>query len=238
MNTKLLVVLVASLAMAPAFADKSRTNKEEATGVGSGLAVGAILGGPVGAILGGALGAWVGDRFHRETTARVEVEQEYEAARTDLESLEREFRGREQRIASLESTIRLEERKYREALQEALNTQIFFHTGEAALHEDSVERLGKIAKLVASMDGFIVRLAGHADARGDEEYNAQLSAARAAAVRDALVASGFPNSRIVVTAEGESMARADEKDLDALALERRVHIELMTAEEFGRVAQQ
>jgi outer membrane protein OmpA-like peptidoglycan-associated protein len=245
MNAKLLVVLVASLAMAPAFADKSPANKEETTGVGSGLVVGAILGGPVGAIVGGALGGWVGDRFHREATARVEVEQQYEVARTDLEvartdlaSLEREFHGREQRIASLESTIRLEERKYREALQEALNTQIFFRTGEAALHEDSIERLGKIAQLVASMDGFVVRLAGYADARGDEEYNAQLSAARAAAVRDALVASGFPNDRIVVTAEGESMATADEKDLDALALERRVHIELVSADEFGRVAQQ
>jgi outer membrane protein OmpA-like peptidoglycan-associated protein len=232
-----LVILVASLITVPAMADE-RAHKEEAAGVGSGLAVGAILGGPVGAIVGAALGGWVGDRFHREATARVEVEQQYAAARSDLETLEREMRGSEQRIASMESKIRVEERKYREALQEALNTQIFFRTGEAELRADSIERLGRIAKLVEAMDGFVVRLAGHADSRGDEDYNAQLSAARAAAVRDALVAAGFPNSRVMITAEGESMATADEKDLDALALERRVHIELMSADEYGRVAQQ
>ena len=238
MNAKVLAVVVASLIAAPTMADETRSNKEEAAGVGSGLAVGAILGGPVGAVVGAALGGWVGDRFHRETTARVEVEQQYSVARSDLDALEREMQGSSERIASLESKIRFEERKYREALQEALNTQIFFKTEEAELHEDSIARLGQIAKLVSSMDGFVVKLAGHTDARGQEEYNAQLSAARAAAVRDALVAAGFPNSRILVTAEGEAMASADEADLDAMALERRVHIELLSPDEYQRVAQQ
>ena len=238
MNTKCLVVLMASLIATPALADKPRAHKEEAAGVGTGLAVGAILGGPVGAIAGAALGGWVGDRFHREKTARVEVEQQYASARSDLETLEREIRGGEQRIASMESKIRLEERKYREALQEALNTQIYFRTEEAELHEDSLARLGRIATLLNALDGFVVRLAGHTDVRGEEEYNAQLSAARAAAVRDALVAAGFPNSRIVITAEGESMATADEQDSDALALDRRVHIELVPTDEHERVAQQ
>lgn len=238
MNAKVLVVLAASLIAAPAMADKSRTHKEEAAGVGSGLAVGAILGGPLGAVVGAALGGWVGDKFHREAAARIDAEQQFAAARTDIEKLEREMRASEQRVASMESKIRFEERKYREALQEALNTQIFFRTEEAALHEDSIERLGRIARLVESMDGFVVRLAGHTDARGEQEYNAQLSAARATAVRDALIAAGFPSNRIVITAAGESMAKADEADTDALALERRVHIELMSADEYARVARQ
>lgn len=238
MNAKMLAVVAASLIAATAIADETRTNKREAAGIGSGLAVGAILGGPVGAVVGAALGGWVGDKFHRETTARVEVEQQFASAQSDLDALEHEMRGSSERIASLESKIRFEERKYREALQEALNTQIFFKTEEAELHEESVARLGQIAKLVGSMDGFVVKLAGHADARGQQEYNAQLSAARAAAVRDALVAAGFPNSRILVTAEGEAMATADEADLDAMALERRVHIELLSPDEYQRVAQQ
>lgn len=238
MNKKCLAVLIATLVAAPAMAGKSGTHKHETAGVGSGLAVGAILGGPIGAIAGAALGGWVGDRFHREVSARVEVEEQYATAQKDLATLEREIRGREQRIASMESTIRLEERKYREALQEALNTQIFFRTEEAVLHEDSIERLTRIARLVESMDGFVVRLAGHTDARGTEDYNAALSAARAAAVRDALIAAGFPSNRIVVSAEGESMASADEGDFDALAMDRRVHIELLSSEEYQRVAQQ
>ena len=99
MNAKMLVVVAASLIAAPALADETHTNKTEAAGIGSGLAVGAILGGPVGAVVGAAHGGWVGDRFHRETTARVEVEQQYASAQSDLDALEREMQGSSERIA-------------------------------------------------------------------------------------------------------------------------------------------
>ena len=136
----------------------------------------------------------------------------------------------------MRSEILEEQRSYRAAVQQALNAEIFFRTGESELSEQSVERIGRIAGLVASMDGFVVRLAGHADGRGAEDYNEQLSAARAAAVRDALIAAGFPSARIAVSAEGESAAQAAEEDLDALAMERRVQIELVSNDSDSRVA--
>lgn len=234
-------ILLAAVAMSvvgtPAFADEpSKTNRHEAAGLGSGLAIGAAVGGPVGAIVGAALGALIGDKYHDERTARIEVESEYELARADVETLRTQLRGSEGRIAEMQRTIREEERSYRAALQEALNAEIFFRTGESEMSEQSVERIGRIAGLVTSMDGFVVRLAGHADARGAEDYNEKLSAARAVAVRDALIAAGFPAARITVSAEGESAAQAAEADLDALAMERRVQIELVPSDSESLVA--
>jgi outer membrane protein OmpA-like peptidoglycan-associated protein len=237
MKNIILALAATSLVAASAFAgDSTRTNKHEAAGLGSGLAIGAAVGGPIGAIIGAAAGAVFGNKYHEERTAHFEFESQYELARADVEDLSKQLQGREQRIAEMQRTLMEEERNYRAAVQEALNAEVFFRTGESELSEDSIDRIGRIAGLVGSMDGFVVRLAGHADNRGDEDYNEQLSAARAAAVRDALISAGFPNSRISVSAEGETRSEAAEGDLDALALERRVQIELVSSETDPRVA--
>jgi outer membrane protein OmpA-like peptidoglycan-associated protein len=239
MKHSILAVTAISLVATTAFAGESvRTNKHEAAGLGSGLAIGAAVGGPIGAILGAAAGAMFGNKYHDERAARVEFESQYELARVDVEDLGTQLRGSERRIAEIQQTLIEEQRRYGAAVQEALNAEVFFRTGASELSEDSIERIARIAGLVGSMDGFVVRLAGHADSRGAEEYNEQLSAARAVAVRDALIAAGFPAARIAVIAEGESWSAAEEGDLDALALERRVQIELVAPESDPRVARQ
>jgi outer membrane protein OmpA-like peptidoglycan-associated protein len=237
MKKLILAAMATSLIGAPAFADAaSKTNKHEAAGLGSGLAIGAAVGGPVGAILGAAFGAMLGDRYHDERTARVDLETDMALANADMDELRSQLRGRERRIDEMQQRIAKEQRDYRAAVQEALNAEVFFRTGESALSEDSIARIGRIAELVAPMDGFVVQLAGHADIRGAEDFNEQLSAARAVAVRDALIQAGFPASRIAVTAEGERAAKASEEDVDALAMDRRVQIELVSGDTDERVA--
>lgn len=235
MKHLILAAMVTSFAAAPALADDAtHTNKHEAAGLGSGMVIGAALGGPVGAILGAALGAKFGERYHEERTGRIETEANYELAKNDIDSLSTELNAREQRIVQMQQQMRAEERNYRAAVQEALNAEVFFRTGESELSDDAAQRIGRIAQLVGSLDGFVVRLSGHADNRGDEEYNEQLSAARAVAVRDALIAAGFPSTRIAVNAEGERASLAAEGDLDGLAMDRRVAIELVSGD--ARVA--
>lgn len=239
MKEAVLAIVATGLLAGPAWADTgNRTSKHEAAGLGGGLAVGAAVGGPIGAILGAALGGWFGDRFHAEKTAHAQAQAQYETARADLDTLRTTLGASEQKIARMEARLRAEEQEYRAALQQALNAEVFFRTGESSLHEDSKVRLGRIAQLVSAMDGFTLVLAGHADVRGAEDYNAQLSAERAAAVRDALIEAGFPASRITMHAEGESYAQAAEGDVDALALDRRVQIELVPTSDRERVAQQ
>jgi len=237
MKKLIFAVMASSLIGAPAFAaDKSHTNKHEAAGLGSGLAIGAAVGGPIGAILGAAFGAVLGTKYHDERTGRIAVEADYALANADIDDLRSQLHGRERRISEMQQQLSEEQRSYRAAVQEALNAEVFFRTGESVLSDESIDRIGRIAALVAPMDGFVVRLAGYADSRGAEDFNEQLSAERAVAVRDALVAAGMPASRISVTAEGERSSNAEEGDLDALAMDRRVQIELVSGDSDARVA--
>ena len=237
MKHLILATVASSVIAAPAFADETRhASKHEAAGLGSGMVIGAALGGPVGAIIGAAFGAKFGERYNNERTTRLEVESDYEVAKGDIDALGVQLREREQHIAAIQQKMREEERSYRAAVQEALNAEVFFRTGESELSDEAVQRMARIAQLVGSLDGFVVRLAGHADNRGDAEYNEQLSAERAVAVRDALIAAGFPGTRIALSAEGESASQAAAGDLDGLAMERRVEIELISGDADSLVA--
>ena len=205
-------------------AEADRASKQEAMGLGSGAAIGAAAGGPVGLILGAALGGWLGDRFHEEKTARLTAEAGMAESTAEAERLEARLGVSEREATRLEAALLAAERSHRNTLQEALDVQVYFRTAESTLDGAAEERLMRIGELIAPMDGVVVMLEGHADARGDAGYNEELSAQRAEAVRQAFLKAGVPEGRIAVTAEGENAAAADERDVDALALDRRVEI--------------
>jgi outer membrane protein OmpA-like peptidoglycan-associated protein len=217
--------------------ETNRASKKEIAGLGSGAAIGAAAGGPVGLIIGAAFGAWLGDRFQQEQDQREELAMRYDEARTEITALEGTVLRGERETARLESMLLAEQRAHRNSLQEAIDIQVLFRTNDTTLEPDAEERLARIGRLIAPMDGVIVRLAGHTDGRGDEEFNLELSEQRAAAVRDVLVVAGVAPERIVMSGEGKRHASAEVTDLDAMALERRVHIQLVTERDGGnRVA--
>jgi len=239
MTKQILVLIVAAGLTSPAWtAERNTAPKEEQIGVGSGFVAGALAGGPIGALVGAAIGGWTGNRFHRERSEKLDAEQRYEQARTDAASLEGMLQARERDLTDLRSEWRGAQRNYRDALQQALDAQVFFRTGQSELDDEASQRLSRIAGLVEEIDDLTIIVEGHADARGDEEYNEQLSAQRAAAVRDALIRAGLSADRITSVAEGERRSTAAEKDLDALALERRVNLSIVDRQVTNRVAQQ
>jgi OOP family OmpA-OmpF porin len=138
-----------------------------------------------------------------------------------------------------ERSVALESERlaHRRSLQEALSVELFFRTEESGLAAATEERLAKLAALIEPMDGAVIRLEGHTDVRGTETFNATLSTARAAAVRDALVRGGMPAERVIVTAAGESGSFATEQDSDGMALERRVEMNVVDLDGPGRVAE-
>lgn len=226
----------ASAGAAPTQA-KPVATKEENVGVGSGAAIGAMAGGPLGMIAGAALGGWLGSRFHKERAARVKSERKLAETQANADVLERRLDGSESRAQRLQSKLQSERRDYDVMLQRALDTEILFPTAQSTLSPAAKAHLRQLAQLIEQRDGLVVVVDGYADARGTPEYNEQLSAARAASVRDALIEAGVPAQRITTRAEGEREATAGEHDLDALALERRVHVTLVAPQAEGRVAQ-
>jgi outer membrane protein OmpA-like peptidoglycan-associated protein len=155
-----------------------------------------------------------------------------------VDSKPRFAQGRESELAAVRSEWSAEQRTYRDALEDALEVQIYFRTGETTLDPATEARLARLASLVLSVDELGVIVAGHADARGDEEFNEQLSAQRAAAVREVLLQAGVAAERITATAEGERQSTAAEGDLDALAMERRVNLSIVDTRIGNRVARQ
>jgi len=232
------VVIATTLTSVGWAADPGRSTKLENIGLGSGAAIGAAAGGPVGLLLGAAAGIWLGDRFAEEQTARLEFEQRWTSAREQVADLNGLIESSEQQISTLEARNRQDALAIREAVREALDVHILFKTDETVVADETQKRLSRLANLLARMEGMSIRVGGHADSRGAQEHNAQLSAQRAANVRDTLIRAGIPAARISVDAYGEQHAAADEQDIDALAFDRRVQLTLIPAGSSARVARQ
>ena len=236
MHQKLIVLLIGSLLATPSFAGpKNRTSKdeprvaakEEAIGVGSGAAIGALAGGPVGFVIGAAFGGWLGDRFHGERTARRDADERAAQASAHAGSLQTLLAASERAAAEKDAALFSERVEHRRSLQDALSVEVFFRTEDSGLGGATEERLAKLAALVEPLEGAVIRLEGHTDARGTDSFNTTLSTARAQAVRDALIRGGMPAERVIVTAAGEAGSTAAEQDVDGMALERRVEMKIV-----------
>ncbi len=81
-----------------------------------------------------------------------------------------------------------------------------------------------------------VRIEGHTDVRGDDDYNQRLSERRALAVRSVLVALGMTSDQIEVTAFGETHPYDLGEDEEAHARNRRVEIVMIDDTEVVSVA--
>lgn len=239
MRKQLAIAVIVALAAAPAWtAESNGAPKEEKIGVGSGAAIGAMAGGPVGFVLGAAFGGWLGDRFHRERSQREDFEQRYASASADAESFASLLRGSERNLAAVQAALAEEQKSFAAAFETALEIEVYFRTEQSTLDEATEQRLAQVAGLLEPMEDFAVVIEGHADARGATDYNDQLSAQRAAAVRDVLLHAGIALDRITTHAAGEADATAAEGDIDALALERRVQLTIVRPNSEPRVARQ
>ncbi|MDX1563138.1 MAG: OmpA family protein [Gammaproteobacteria bacterium] len=241
MKTQIIAVVAASLiaGSATAVAKDEDKNREEGIGIGSGAAIGAIAGGPVGLIIGAALGGWAGDKFHRERSAKREFEARYQEADALASSLEQMLVNSENQVEQLKFVMRDQETGYRDALRQALEVEIYFHTGESTLEAAVSERIQRLGQIMQQFEDITVVVEGHADPRGGDAYNAELSAKRATAVREALIASGVNPAQISTRAVGETESKSTEGDLDAMALARRVNLHIVhPMPRENRVAQQ
>jgi outer membrane protein OmpA-like peptidoglycan-associated protein len=220
-------------------AEPEITSSGEGPGVAIGTIAGAVLGGPVGFVVGGGLGGWLSNKLHRERKTKEAYAARYQEADALASSLEAIVASNENEIERMRFAMTEQQDEYRDALRQALAVEVFFRTGDAGLDEQVAGRIGELGALMREHEDFVIVVEGHADPRGDDAYNEQLSAERAAAVREALMRAGLPGDRITTRAAGERDSAAAEGDLDGMALERRVNLNVVyPAPRQNRVAQQ
>ncbi len=101
---------------------------------------------------------------------------------------------------------------------------VHFATGKADILPESQPLLAETAKMLRQRPTLRVGVEGHTDDTGTPADNKQLSAARARAVADALVAAGIARERLEPVGHGQERPLADNRSEAGRAKNRRVEI--------------
>ncbi len=222
MNTVIATAGLVALGMSGAASATDKPPKEETIGIVSGLAVGAAAGGPIGAFVGIVVGAMLGDRYHTQKETAALLEQRLRESDQTLTAMTAELQASKEQVAVL--SAELSAQPLPPSVQRTLRGEIMFRTDDATLNADTSTHLAKLAELLAAVPGIVVTVEGYADPRGTEGENLALSQRRAESVREALLAGGIEEDRIVMVAHGEGGSSSTQGDMDGYALDRRVVI--------------
>ena len=210
----------ASASPAPA----ATPSRQENIGLGSGLVIGALAGGPFGALAGAAAGAWLGDQYAKGEHQRAALTGQVAAESAKSIALTTQLAA-----ANRASAERASDRDRYERLVadlHRLESDVPFRTNEAVLSSEATEHLRALGTVLAGLPQARVRVTGFADPRGTERQNVALSRRRANAVVTVLSEAGVRSEQMVIEARGAADASPDATTLDDYALERRASVRL------------
>ncbi|MEN8265162.1 MAG: OmpA family protein [Nitrospirota bacterium] len=193
-------------------ATSSKTQKGAAYGAGGGAIAGAIvgqligrdtestlIGAAVGAAVGGAAGAGVGKM---------------------MDNQERDMR---QALADSEAAA---VRREGNLLAITLRGDVTFDYDSSVVRQGLYSEIGRIANVMLEYPDTLIRVEGHTDSTGSEQYNLELSARRAVAVKNLIVQKGTSPSRIETVTFGETRPIATNETEAGRQMNRRVEIKI------------
>jgi outer membrane protein OmpA-like peptidoglycan-associated protein len=103
-------------------------------------------------------------------------------------------------------------------------SDITFAVDRSEIQPAFFETLNSVALVLKEYKKTTIRVAGHADATGTDEYNLKLSQRRAGTVADYLAAQGVAPHRLNAVGFGESRPISDNATVEGRAANRRVEI--------------
>jgi peptidoglycan-associated lipoprotein len=155
-----------------------------------------------------------------QPVASVDDRDAAERARRDSIDRENARRRAEQEARDAEARRRAE-------MEAALTSAIYFEFDQAALSEDAQSMLDAKIPALSSNQSVRIRILGHTDERGSDEYNMALGQRRAVAAKRYLTQRGVDASRIEVMSLGEERPAAPGGDERAYAQNRRDEFQLL-----------
>ena len=181
----------------------TKTQKGAGIGAAAGGVVGALIGKKagntaVGALIGGAIGgtagAFIGRRMDRQAA---EIQKAIPNAEVIREG---------------------------EGIIVKFDIGILFDFDKTALKDAAKTNVQSLAASLNQYPDTDIKVIGHTDSRGTEQYNMGLSERRAAAVKAYAVSQGVPASRLVTIGKGFAEPIADNETDAGRAANRRVEI--------------
>ena len=160
-----------------------------------------------------------------DSIAQAERERADSAARAQAEGDRRakEEAERRQRIADSLAAMG----KTTEAVKTLLATMIHFDFDKAIVRPGDAAILDQKVSILQANPGLRIRLSGHCDERGSDEYNLALGNRRATAAKQYLVSHGIDAGRIETVSYGEERPIDPAHNEEAWAKNRRDETEIL-----------
>lgn len=115
-----------------------------------------------------------------------------------------------------------------ESVRTLLGTMIHFDYDKANVRPDDAGVLDQKVALLQANPNLRIRIAGHCDERGSDEYNLALGNRRATSAKQYLVSHGIDAGRIETVSYGEERPLAPGHDEDAWSQNRRDEFEIVS----------
>ena len=167
---------------------------------------------------------------------------EQAAAKADAERMRLAAQQAENEKTQLRERLRdqlsrvLETRETARGLIVNIN-DVLFDFNKYTLKPGAREKMAKVAGILLAYPGLKVKLEGHTDSVGSEEYNMKLSQNRADAVREYLQAQGVPAANLTAAGYGEDQPVATNSTAAGRQQNRRVEM-VVSGEPIGVTDQQ
>jgi len=126
------------------------------------------------------------------------------------------------------SAERERERAAAAAAAAMLRAAVYFEYDQDELSSDARQTLDAKLPYLSANASVKLRLVGHTDSRGSDEYNLALGQRRAASVKRYLVERGIATARLEVVSMGEEQPASSGDDESEFGRNRRVEFELAT----------
>ncbi|NLX18629.1 MAG: OmpA family protein [Desulfobulbus sp.] len=193
--------IIGTATMLTACAGASRQQTGTGVGAAAGAGVGAILGQAIGhnttsTLVGAGIGALLGGIAGNQIGAYMDS-QEQDLRQVEAASIQRDH----------------------DVLTATFKSDMFFDYDSSSLKPGAYAELDRVANVLSKYPHTTIRVEGHTDARGSEQYNQQLSERRANAVKNALTQRGIDPRRIEAVGYGKSQLISSSD-----AMNRRVNI--------------
>lgn len=159
----------------------------------------------------------------RERQARAAAERAAQAQRRAEEAKDRVDEAKDRTARLREELAELRAEQTNRGIVVRLD-DILFATDAATLKPGADRTLDKVAEVLRRDKDRELLIEGHTDSRGTAEYNQALSAQRAAAVQDALLARSVPASQLRAIGRGESTPIASNENAGGRQENRRVEL--------------
>lgn len=221
-----LTILISSIVLfSCAGGVKQQKGTEVGTAVGAGI--GAILGQAIGGdtestLLGAGIGAVVGGIAGNQVGAymdRQEQDLREALAASEAASVQRIKKAQAASEAASAQRVAAAEQREMDILTATFKAEVLFDYDSSTLKPGAYGELARVATVLNKYPQTTIRVEGHTDSKGSEDYNQKLSERRAEAVRDALIQQGVDDSRIEAAGYGETQPISSDD-----AMNRRVTI--------------